>query len=404
MWISQAFSLLGSAIVEFALGWYIARETGSAVVLSTAVLLAILPQVILGPFIGPFVDRWNRKKIMIIADLTIALVTAILVILFINAKVKIWHIYFAMLIRAVGQAFHYPAMQASISMIVPEKHLSRVGGLNQTLSGIMSVISPAAGAFLLNALSIQWVLLVDIITALVAVTCLLFITIPQPLKVNVKLKFSAIGDFKEGVHYIWSWRGLMVLLVLFSVFNLLYTPSMNLLPIFVINNLGGDVLKLGWLGSADGLGFIAGGLLIGIWGGLKKRIFTALIGLGMVGFTILGLGFATETRFILGLICIFLAGTGLAICNAAEGAIIQSKVAKDMQGRIFSLNMSLSMAMSLPGLVIAGQIAELTGMRLLYVITGIGTILIVVIALFIPSVVNIEKTYPEKHNIPSLEA
>lgn len=394
MWLSQAFSLFGSALVEFALGWYIASKTGSAVVLSTAVLIAILPQVVLGPFIGPFIDRWNRKRTMIFADLTIAVVSTILVVLFVSGDIQIWHIYVAMLIRAIGQACHFPAMQASVSMIVPEKHLARVGGLNQTLNGIMSVISPAAGAFLLNTLLIQWVLLIDIVTAFVAVICLCLIVIPQPPRVKTGLKFSAIADLVEGIRYTLAWRGLAILLILFSIFNLLYTPAMNLMPIFVKNNLGGDVLKLGWLGAADGIGVVVGGLILGIWSGFKRRIFTVIAGLSLVGITVFGLGFTSETSFIIGITCICIAGVGLAICNAAHGAIIQSLVAKDMQGRVFTLNISLSMAMSLPGLVIAGQIAEVTGMRILYYATGIGTILIVLVALMIPAVRNMEKTHP----------
>ena len=114
-------SLLGSALVEFALAWYLTIETGSATVLATAVMVAILPQIILGPFIGPLIDRWNRKRIMICADLAIALITVGLVVLFYMDAIQVWHIYVAMIARAIGQAFHFPAMQATIPLIVPQK-------------------------------------------------------------------------------------------------------------------------------------------------------------------------------------------------------------------------------------------------------------------------------------------
>jgi MFS transporter, DHA3 family, macrolide efflux protein len=125
LWVGQVFSIVGSAIVQFALAWYLTKETGSATVLATAVMVGLFPQIILGPIIGPYIDRWDRKKIMIIADSFIALVTVVLVVLFFTKDIQIWHIYVAMVFRSAGGAFHFPAMSASIPLIVPEKHLAR---------------------------------------------------------------------------------------------------------------------------------------------------------------------------------------------------------------------------------------------------------------------------------------
>ena len=131
MWFSQGFSLVGTMVVEFALVWYLTRETGSATILATAMMVAVIPSIILGPFIGPLVDRWNRKKILIMADLTIALVTVALVLLYMTDMIEIWHIYVALILRAIGQTFHFPAFMASIATVVPEKHLSLAAGFNR---------------------------------------------------------------------------------------------------------------------------------------------------------------------------------------------------------------------------------------------------------------------------------
>jgi DHA3 family macrolide efflux protein-like MFS transporter len=125
LWSSQASSLFGSAVVNFALAWYLTRETGSATVLATAIMVAMLPQIILGPFVGPLVDRWSRKKIMIYADLYTALLTVAFVILFHTNSVQIWHIYLIMIGRGIGETLQFPALAASIPMIVPEKQLVR---------------------------------------------------------------------------------------------------------------------------------------------------------------------------------------------------------------------------------------------------------------------------------------
>ncbi len=139
LWISQAASLLGSSLVQFALAWYLASTTGKATILAISMLVGVLPQVVLGPFIGPFIDRWDRKRIMIISDLAVAGVTAVLVVLFWANAIQVWHIYAALLLRASGAAFHMPAMQASTTLMVPERHLARIAGLNQSIWGVAGI-------------------------------------------------------------------------------------------------------------------------------------------------------------------------------------------------------------------------------------------------------------------------
>ena len=139
IWMGQAFSLFGSQLVQFALVWWLTQSTGSAKVLAMASLAGILPQIFLSPFAGALVDRWNRRKVMIAADAGIALATISLAVLFALKAVEIWHIYALMFIRSLGSAFHWPAMQASTTLLVPEELLSRIAGLNQTLQGAANI-------------------------------------------------------------------------------------------------------------------------------------------------------------------------------------------------------------------------------------------------------------------------
>ena len=178
----QSLSLFGSSLVQFALVWYLTRQTGSATILAAATLVGLLPQIILGPFAGPLVDRWNRRLVMMAADGGIALVTLALSALFLFGKVQIWHIYVVLLLRSLGGAFHWPAMQASTSLMVPGEQLSRVAGLQQTLMGLISIVAPPTGAVLVGLLPTQGVLMIDVTTALLAVLPLVFISIPQPVR------------------------------------------------------------------------------------------------------------------------------------------------------------------------------------------------------------------------------
>jgi len=180
IWIAQLFSLLGSGLVQFALVWYITQETGSAAMLATATLVALLPEVLLAPFAGAFVDRLNRRLVMIFADLFIALTTLALVLIFAINRIEIWHIFVVLLLRSAGGVFHWPAMQASTALMVPDKHLARFAGLNQAVRGGLNIVAPLLGALLMTLLQFHQVIAVDVITALIAILPLVFISVPQP--------------------------------------------------------------------------------------------------------------------------------------------------------------------------------------------------------------------------------
>ena len=180
IWIGQMFSLLGSQLVQFALIWWLTQHTGSATGLAGAAIVGLVPQVILGPFGGPLIDRWNRKWTMILADGVVALSTGVLVYLFWTGAVEVWHIYAILFIRALGGSFHWPAMTASISLMVPQEHLTRVQGLNQILNGGLSIASAPLGALLISLLPMENVLMIDIVTAAIAMVTIAFVHVPQP--------------------------------------------------------------------------------------------------------------------------------------------------------------------------------------------------------------------------------
>jgi DHA3 family macrolide efflux protein-like MFS transporter len=374
-WISQAFSLIGTAVVEFALAWYLTKKTGSSTVLATALLVALLPSILLGPFIGPLIDRWNRKKIMIFADGFVSLVTVGLVILFFTGVIQVWHLYLAMVLRALGQSFQYPAMQSDIANFVPEEHLSRAAGLTQTLNGIINIAAPPLGAFLMEALPMQGVLAIDIVTAAIAITILFFIASPQPARTTLSVKLNIIGDMVQGFRYIWSTFGIKIMVLMVSIYCFFATPAYNLFPMLVNKHLGGDVLKLGWLNMMFGLGMILGGLALGTWGGFKKRILTSAAGSSMQGLLLIGLGFTTIKLFPVTIGIMFMVGIGVAFASAPLSAILNSVVAKDMQGRVFSTMGSISGMMVPLGLAVAGPVADAFGVKLIYFIAGVALLI-----------------------------
>ncbi len=395
IWTGQAFSLLGSQLVQFSLIWWLTKTTGSATVLATASLVGLLPQVVLGPFIGALVDRWNRRVIMILADSAIALATLGLAVLFWSGEVEFWHVYLLMFIRSVAGGFHWPAMQASTSLMVPGEHLARVQGLNQMLQGGMNILSAPLGAVLLDVLTVQGILMIDIGTATLAILPLFFIQVPQPPRSEAARlsgkKSSLWQDFRLGLHYVLSWPGLVIIGVMATLINFLLNPAFALTPLLVTDHFDGGAMQLAGLESILGIGVVVGGILLGVWGGFRRRILTSLVGLLGIGLGSVLLGVAPAAAYPLALAACFILGFSMPITNGPLFAAIQAVVAPEMQGRVFTLIGSASAAMSPVGLIIAGPVADRFGVQTWYIVGGIVSIAMSVVAYFIPAVMRLEE-------------
>jgi len=396
MWGGQAISLFGSSLVQFALVWWMTETTRSATVLATATLVAMLPQIFLGPFIGTLVDRWNRKAVMIVADTLIALATLVLVFLFAAGWESIWAIYAILLVRSAGGAFHRPAMTSSTSLMVPHAHLARIAGLNQTLQGLISIVSPPLGALLIGLLPTQGVLAIDVGTAVIAVSILAFVAVPQPPRQLAQAngtaeKTSYWQDLRAGWAYIAAWPGLMGIALLAMVINFLLTPSGSLLPLMVTEEYHGGVLQLGLVNSIFGIGIIVGGLVLSAWGGFKKRIWTSMMGIIGIGAGILIFGLFPAHLFYVALGGVFLFGGMQVMANGPLHAIFQATIDPDMQGRVLSLIGAGATAMSPLSLLVAGPVSDWLGVRTWYMIGGSACVIMAVTALFIPVIMNIEE-------------
>jgi DHA3 family macrolide efflux protein-like MFS transporter len=361
-------------------------------------MAALLPQIILGPFAGALVDRWNRRIIMIVADVSIAIFTLILFYLFATDQVQVWHIYAIAAVRSLAGAFHQPAMTASTSLMVPDRHLARVAGANQTLQGLLSVFAPPLGALLIELFPIHYVLLIDVATALLAVLPLLFIDIPRPARQTLQAEgkiqqTSYFHDLREGFSYVIKWKGLLGVLILAMLLNFLLVPASSFLPLVVTEVFNGGAAQLGWAESLFGIGIIVGGILLSVWGGFKRRIVTSLIGIIGIGFGIILVGFIPADMFNLLLAANFLVGFMQVFANGPLMAILQSTVIPEMQGRVISLLVAGATAMMPLSLLIAGPVSDAFGIRIWYIFGGTICILTTVTAFFIPTIMNIENNH-----------
>ncbi|MDD5645776.1 MAG: MFS transporter [Candidatus Bipolaricaulis sp.] len=371
IWTGQAFSLFGSHLVQFSLVWWLTQTTGSATVLAGATIVALLPQILVAPMAGALVDRWNRRWVMVFADGGIALATLGLAALFAAGVARVWHVYLALLVRAVGGAFHWPAMQAATAIMVPERHLARVGGLNQSLFGLASIVSPPAGALLLGVLPMHGVLAIDVATALFAIPPLLVFRIPRPSRdPSASARTSVFADFRAGLRFVLGWRALLAIIVAAAGINLFASPAVSLMPLLVTRHFGGGAIQLAGLESAFGIGVVVGGVLLGVWGGFRRRIVTVMSALLVEGMGFVAMGILPAAQFGMAVGACGLVGVMNSISNGALFAVIQAAVPHDMQGRVMSILISGATAASPIGLAIAGPLADRYGVPLWYVLAG----------------------------------
>ena len=389
LWIGQALSLLGSQLVQFSLIWYLTQETNSATTLAIASMMGLLPQVLLSPFIGTWVDRGNRRLILIAADTTVALATLTLALLFASGIVEIWHIYIALFVRSVAGGFHQSAFGASVVLLVPREHLARVQGFNQALNGGMNILSAPLGAYLLSVLPMPVILGIDVGTALLAIVILLFIRIPQPDR-GPRTGVTFWQDFAAGFRYIVAWRGLVILLGLVMVINFFFSGTEPLTPLLVRNHFQGQAQELGWWLASFSVGTVLGGLTLGAWGGFKRKVVTALSGLVLMGLGTVIVGIVPSNMFWMALAANMAVGFLLPIINGSFGATLQAVIAPAMQGRVFAFIFSAAMLVSPVALMVAGPFADAYSIQLWFLIAGVSCMLMGLLGFFSSDIMNME--------------
>jgi MFS transporter, DHA3 family, macrolide efflux protein len=388
-WIAQAVSLFGSGLASFAVVWWMTKSTGSATVLAAASLAGLLPGVLLGPFAGALVDRWDRRIIMMVSDTISALMAAILVALFWSGWIQVWHLYVLIAIRSIAGAFQFPAMSSSTSLMVPKEQLARVAGMNQALQGLSMVATPPLGALLLDLLPLHTIQGIDVITAAIAVGLLFFIAIPRPAA-GQTTPTNVLQDMKAGMVYLLRFPALIGIMAMAALLNLVLTPAFSLIPILVTRTFHGAALQLAWINTAYGIGVLGGGILLSVWGGFKHRILTSMLGLAGLGAGTLLIGLAPANGFWIALAGMALVGIMNTLTNGPFMAILQSIVAPEMQGRVFTVLMSISMGMSPIGLAIAGPLADRLGIQVWYLTGTVVCLAMCASVLVVPSLLHME--------------
>ena len=376
--------------------WWLTEKTGSATILATSVLVAYLPEVFLAPIIGTLNDRWNRRIVMLVSDTLVAIAMAGLAGLFWMEIIEIWHIYAVNFLASIGRAFQGLAMITSTPLMVPEKHLARIQGTNQTLHGVLSMGGPPLGALALALFEMHIILAIDVLTAMLAIGPLIFIMIPQPKRMEEKQsqEDGIWVEMLEGFRYLWRWIGLRNLILIAAVLNIFGNTKMTISPLLITDHFNGGATELGWFNSTWGVGIVLGGLLVGAWGGFRRRIMTTILGWIVYGIGTILVGIVPHTRFALAITGIALSGVGSSLINAPLRALLQANVDPHLQGRVFGALHSSVQFTTMLGLIVIGPLTDVFGPQPWFLAAGVLTLVLGTTARMIPSIVSIEDKKP----------
>lgn len=391
LWAGQAVSLITSAVLQMAIIWHLTEETGSALVLSIATLVGFLPQAILGPFIGVLVDRYHRKYVMIGADLLIAAVGLMLALASLAMELPVWLIMVVLFLRSVGTAFHSPALNAVTPLLVPEEQLTKCAGYTQSIQSASYILGPALAALLYAVWDLNSIILVDVAGAVFASILTAFVFIPRLEAGESAAQGNLILEMKEGYAVLRGNKGLFALLWVGALYMLFFMPINALFPLMSMKYFGGTTFHASLVEIVFAAGMLAGGLVLGVWGGFKNRVMSLAASILLMGASLIVSGLLPVKGYVVFVLCSTLMGFSAPFYSGVQTALFQEKISPEYLGRVFALLGSVvSVAMPL-GLVLSALFADTLGVNRWFLISGILITGIAVLPVLIPGLRNLDR-------------
>lgn len=378
----QALSFFGTMVVQYAILWHITLKSQSGTMMTLFTVAGFLPMFFISPFAGVWADRFNRKYIINIADGVTAffsLVMAILLLLGIDSYVIL---LVCAAIRAAGQGAQTPAVGAFIPQIVPEEYLTKINGFQSSIRSFVTLATPMLSGALMTFAPLEILFFLDVITAIIGISIVFFLVkIPsaESKKIEITKQKSAayFSDLKEGIKYAGKNGFVLRMLIISAIFPLVFVPASLLTPLQVTRNFGAEVWRLSAIEITFSAGMLAGGLLIGMWGGFKNRIYTMTLSGILCGLLFVGLGLCGN--FPVYLIIMALVGVAMPLYDTPAMVLLQTTVEPAFLGRVFSVFTMISSVMMPLGMVVFGPLADIISIDLLLIVTGLAAALLAII-------------------------
>ncbi len=355
LWLGQALALVGREMTWFALTLHAYEKTGLATTLSLLGFFHFLPLILFSPLAGALVDRYPRKWVMLTADLGSALATGFLLLMFLLGQLQIWHLYLVSAFSGALGSLHWPALSAALSTLLEKKDYARASGMMSLAESLAGVGAPVLAAALLNPLGLGGIFALDLLGASAAILTLLLVPIPHP-QVSAKPTASLLEEALFGFRFILSRPPLFALQLMFFGINFLTTLAVTVLPAMVLAKTDLSEAVLALVRSASGLGGVAGGLLLSLWGGPRKRVHGVLLGMAFSSLALALMGVAEGPRAWAALA--FMESLFLPLLNGANQAIWQSKVPLEVQGKVFAARRMIAWFANPLAMLLSGPLAD----------------------------------------------
>ncbi len=372
---SQAITMFGSSLVQFAIIWYVAKETRSGIMVTLMTICGFLPQVLISIFAGVWADRYSRKRLIIFADAGIAVVTLVLALIIMNSERFFWALTVISAIRSVGAGIQTPAVNAAIPQLVPLEKLMKVGGINSSLQSVINLVAPAVAGAVLAWGAFEYVMFIDVVTAVIGISIFsIFVPLPRLEKPEGETKGGYFDELKQGISYTLGNKFLRRVLIVCGVFSFMVVPAAFLNVLMVTRIYGDNYWYLTLNEMAFFIGAVIGGIVLSSWGGFKNRLKT--LGWGGIGFGVTCIAMGLTKEFWIYLIIIFIAGIAMPFNNSPLMVMLQEKVDPDKQGRVFSLLQIVMILVMQLGIGFFGPLSDVVPIERLMIGSGIGLLII----------------------------
>jgi len=391
----QTVSLLGSALVQYAVFWYLTITFKSGWIMALAAVFGFLPQAIVSVFGGVWADRHNRKYLIMGADALIAVATLVLAVIMMTGYAEVWLLFLVMAIRSAGAGIQMPAVAALIPQLVPTRQLLRINGINGSIQSAMALLAPAAGGAIFawatahyggTAASLIPIFFIDIVTAVIGIGLMALISVSAVRTAGEETP-GYFADLVEGVKYIGSHAFVRWLMLLFAIVFVLTVAPSNLTPLMAVRTFDAgeqqNVVNLAVLEVVFSIGMMLGGMLIATIFAKRSRVALLVVSSLAFGALSIGLGLSTNIWVFFGFM--FLTGLAVPFFSTPSMTLLQESVEPERQGRVFGF-VGIVMALAMPfGMLVFGPLADLVDIEVLLVGAGLLTFVVVALAVWLPA-------------------
>lgn len=391
IWTGQGVSLLTSSILQFAIVWYLVDQTGSALILTASMLMGFLPRGILGPFIGVAIDRLSRKTIMIVSDLVIAFACLMLAVVGSFGEIPVWLIMVVLFIRSIGTGFHDPSLNAVTAQIVPADELTKYAGYSQGLNSVSNMLSPVLAGILYGFVSLNVIIFLDVIGALIAITVLMFCYIPKPKVENKARRVHVIEEAKEGFEVLKSKKGVMGLVLVGSLYTIALMPTSALFPLMSMSYFGGNSRNASAVEFVFSVGLLVGSVMISKFFKNKNKLKTIVFSYLLMSVSLIGSGILNPDQYIWFVGFSFLMGLSGPFYWGMYTPLLQQSFQEQHMGRVLSLSQSIQYLAGPIGLGFSGVYTEVAGVENWFLLAGIITLVAALICFSVPSIRNCDE-------------